>query len=393
MKLTKHKWLTRAASLTFVLALLLSLTLPASAAGAALEMSTTYPGKSAKAGDSLSYAIDLYNGTDSGYTAELSVVSLPEGWNGWFEGGSAEISHVYVKSGSNSSAATFQLEIPADAADGVYTVELRADSGAYVSDLTLTLNVTAEELGSSAMTTQYASQEGAAGTGFTFSTTIQNNTPNEQNYSFSANAPTGWTVTFMPSGETTQVAAISVPARSSQTMDVVVVPVANVEAGDYIIPVSAISATEALETELTVSITGTYILTLSTPSGRLSFDAVANKESTVSLTVSNQGNVDLQNVNLTSSAPTGWTVEFSESTIDLLEAGASKEITATVNPSEDAMSGDYAMTLSAKNTEISDSAEFRVTVETETVWGIVGVALILVAGAGLWFVFRKYGRR
>ena len=74
MKLTKHKWLTRAASLTFVLALLLSLTLPASAAGAALEMSTTYPGKSAKAGDSLSYAIDLYNGTDSGYSYDLVKV-------------------------------------------------------------------------------------------------------------------------------------------------------------------------------------------------------------------------------------------------------------------------------------------------------------------------------
>ena len=144
---------------------------------------------------------------------------------------------------------------------------------------------------------------------------------------------------------------------------------------------------------MTVSITGTYILTLSTPSGRLSFDAVANKESIVSLTVSNQGNVDLKNVNLTSSAPSGWTVAFSESTIDLLEAGASRELTATVTPSEDAMSGDYALTLTAKNTEVSDTAEFRVTVETETIWGIVGVALILLAAAGLWFVFRKYGRR
>ena len=393
MKLTKHKWFARGVSLTLILMLLMSFCVQASAAGAGLEMSTTYPGMSAKAGDSRSYYIDLYNGTDSGYTAELSVVSLPEGWNGWFEGNSAEISHVYVKAGSNASAATFRLEIPADAADGVYTVELRADGGGHASELTLTLNVTAEELGSSAMTTQYASQEGTAGTGFTFSTTIQNNTPKEQNYSFSSNAPAGWNVTFMPSGESTQVAAISVPARGSQTMDVVVAPTNNVEAGDYSIPISAISATETLETELTVSITGTYILTLSTPSGRLSFDAVANQESTVSLLLSNQGNVDLKNVNLTSSAPSGWTVEFSESTIDLLDAGASKEITATVTPSEDAMSGDYALTLTAKCTEVSDTAEFRVTVETETVWGVVGIGLILVAALGLWFVFRKYGRR
>ena len=391
MKLTKR--LSQIMSLTLLLVLLLSFGAQASAAGAELEMSTTSPGMSAKAGDALSYYIDLYNGTEAGCTAELSVVSLPESWNGWFEGNGAEISHVYVKSGSNTSAATFRLEIPSDAADGVYEVKLQASSGAAVSVLDLTLRVTAEELGSSAMTTQYASQEGAAGTGFTFSTTIQNNTPHEQNYSFTANAPTGWTVTFMPSGESTQVAAVSVPARGSQTMDIVVTPTNNVEAGEYTIPISAISATETLETELTVSITGTYILTLSTPSGRLSFDAVANKESIVSLTVSNQGNVDMKNVNLTSSAPSGWTVAFSESTIDLLEAGASRELTATVTPSEDAMSGDYALTLTAKNTEVSDTAEFRVTVETETIWGIVGVALILLAAAGLWFVFRKYGRR
>ena len=393
MKLTKHKLPARLASAILIILLITALCIPASASEAGLEMSTTYPGMSAKAGDNLSYTIDLRNSTSNGLTAELSVLSLPEGWNGWFEGNNVEISHVYVKPESSITTAAFQLEIPIDTPDGIYTAELQAKSGDLTSNLVLTLHVTAEELGSSSMTTQYASQEGSASTGFTFSTTIRNNTPTEQNYSFSSNAPTGWTVTFMPSGNSTQVAAISVPARSSQTMDIVVTPVNTVEAGDYTIPISAISATETLETELTVSITGTYILKLSTPSGRLSFDAVANKESTVSLTVSNQGNVDLTNVNLTSSAPSGWTVKFSESTIDLLEAGAVKEITATVTPSEDAMSGDYAMTLSAKNTETSSSAEFRITVETETVWGIVGVGLILVAAAGLWFVFHKYGRR
>ncbi len=120
---------------------------------------------------------------------------------------------------------------------------------------------------------------------------------------------------------------------------------------------------------------------------------MANKQSAVTLQVSNQGNVDLQNVNLTSSAPTGWTVEFSESTIEVLEAGATREITAYVTPSEDAMSGDYAMSVSVKNTLASDSEDFRVTVKTETVWGVVGIVLLLVAVAGLWLVFQKFGRR
>lgn len=393
MKQSKHTGLSRLVSLTFILALLLSLSVPALAAGEPLQMSTTYPGVTAKAGDTLSYSLDLVNNTDSGYTVALDIVSMPDGWTGYFEGSNKEISHVYAKSGSNSSAASFELTIPNEAADGVYTVELQASSDDYVSNLVLTLDVSAEELGNSALSTQYAEQEGSSGTSFTFSSTIQNNTPNEQSYSFSSSLPTGWTITFKPSGESTQVAAITVAARSSQAMDITVTPPSDVAADTYTIPISAISASETLESELTVVITGTYSLGLSTPSGRLSFDATANKQTAVSLTISNYGNVDLQNVNLSSSAPDGWTVEFSQSSIDVLEAGASQEVTAYVTPSEDAMSGDYALSLSVKNSQASDSTEFRVTVKTETTWGVIGVLLIAVAAAGLWFVFRKYGRR
>ncbi|MGN0968572.1 MAG: NEW3 domain-containing protein, partial [Oscillospiraceae bacterium] len=358
-----------------------------------LELSTDYPGLTVKAGDELSFDLDFNNGSDSGVNAELTIASIPEGWEGYFEGSGSEISHAFVKSGSNNSLAKFHVTVPAETAQGVYTITLQAAGGGMSSSLTLTLDVKEEELGSSALTTQYAEQEGSAGTSFSFSTTIQNNTPKEQSYSFSSNPPTGWTVTFKPSGESTQVAAIDVNARGSQAMDVTVTPPNGVEAGTYTIPISAISASETLTDELTVVITGTYELDLSTPSGRLSFDANANKKTDVTLSITNNGNVDMQNINLTSSAPSGWTVEFSESSIDVLEAGATKEVTAYVTPSEEAMSGDYTLTLKAKNSETSDSAEFRVTVKTETVWGVVGVLLIVIVAAGLWFVFRKFGRR
>lgn len=370
-----------------VVALTAALILPTRAEGG-IVLSTKYPGITAKAGDTVSFDLDIANASGAGSIVELSVTSMPSGWEGYFEGGGSEISRVYVKSGDSSGVVTFHLTIPAETTQGTYEVILQGGS-----TLTLTLDVSEEELGSSALTTQYAEQEGASGTEFTFSTTVQNNTPNEQSYSFSSNASTGWTVSFKPSGESTQVAAVTVGARSSQAMSVTVTPPDDVAAGDYTVDISAISATETLTDTLTVTITGTYELELTTPSGRLSFDATANKKSSVTLSITNNGNVDLQNVNLTSSAPTDWVVEFSESEIPVLEAGATHEVTAYVTPAKDAMTGDYELTLTAKNSETKDSATFRVSVKTETIWGVVGVLLIVAAFGGLAWVFRKYGRR
>jgi uncharacterized membrane protein len=253
--------------------------------------------------------------------------------------------------------------------------------------------VTAEEVGESSFTSEYPEQQGATGSSFSFDTTIVNNRATEQTYSLSASVPEGWQVSFVPSGESTAVTSLSVEAGSSQGVTVSVVPSTTVEKGDYEIPCSAISANDTLKTDLSVSITGTYSLSLSTPTQRLSFDAYADKESTVTLTVTNTGNVDLTNVNLASSAPTDWDVTFSESTIDTLEAGASKEVTMYVTPSEDAITGDYVTSITVKNNETSASADFRVSVKTSTTWGIAAVAIIVVLIAALGIIFKKYGRR
>lgn len=148
-----------------------------------------------------------------------------------------------------------------------------------------------------------------------------------------------------------------------------VVP-ANIEAGKYPLSVTVTLVNEKMTIDMTATVTGSYDLELSMPSGRLSFNTYASKETAVQPTLINTGNTDLTNVNLTSSAPSGWSVRFASETIELLEAGASIQTTAYVAPSEEAMSGDYALTLTAKNSNASDKAEFRITVKTETVWGL-----------------------
>ena len=57
------------------------------------------------------------------------------------------------------------------------------------------------------------------------------------------------------------------------------------------------------------------------------------------------------------------------------------------------MTGDYVTTITASCSEASDSADFRVSVKTDTVWGIVAIVIILALVAGVGAVFKKYGRR
>ena len=109
--------------------------------------------------------------------------------------------------------------------------------------------------------------------------------------------------------------------------------------------------------------------------------------------MTNSGNIDLENISLSSSAPSGWEVSFDSSTIDSLEAGASAEITAHITPGDSALTGDYVTIISASCANRSDTAEFRVTVKTQTGWGIFAIVIILAVVAGLYYVMKKYGRR
>lgn len=372
-------------------------------AAGGLDLTTKYTGISAKPGDTLSFDLGFINTTGSGLNTTLSADGLPENWTGYFEGGNNTISSVYVNPNAstqgtdadpNLDLASYSLTIPDDAKKGDYSINLHAVGNAEgaVSDLTVHINVTDEAAGNNSLDTTYPQQQGAAGTTFTFNSTLRNSSSSSQLYSLAAEAPTGWNVTFKPSSQNMEVSSIEVNSHSTSTVTITVTPPDSVEAGEYEIPVTATSSTQSLTANLKVTITGTYDLNVQTADGRLSFDTNVGNTQAVTLNVINNGNIDLANVNLTAETPSGWTAEFSESTIDTLPAGQTKEITMNVTPGKDAMSGDYAMTVTAKNSDTSIDQTFRVTVKTSTRWGVVGICLIVLIVLGLSEVFRRFGR-
>lgn len=370
-------------------------TFPARADGG-LNLSTQYPGISARPGDNLSIPVKLENGTGSGMNVDVSITSLPENWEGYLQGGSYQVSRVYVKPGEDGADMTLHLTVPKEMEEGTYTAGIQAASENGISDyLEIMFQVNEKEAGKGSFTSEYPEQEGASGTDFSFSTTLINNGLKPQSYSLSSNASAGWNVSFTPSGDATKVAAIDVESGESQGLTVSVAPPETVAAGEYKISCTAVSAEETLNLDLTVTITGTYAVTLTTPDGRLSFDAHANRESDVTLQIQNTGNVDLDNVSLNAAAPSGWTVTYNveNNVIDSIPAGTTTEVIAHVKPGSDAITGDYVTSFTVSNSQVSGKADFRVSVKTSTMWGIVAVLLILCTAGGLGYVFKKYGRR
>ena len=86
--------------------------------------------------------------------------------------------------------------------------------------------------------------------------------------------------------------------------------------------------------------------------------------------------------------------EFTPDKIDLLNALDEQLVDVNIKPPADTIAGDYDIRVRASGTQSSaDEVKIRVTVETSTIWGWVGVAIILVVVAGLIVIFMRFSRR
>ena len=364
-----------------------------------VTFSTDYPGVTIKPGAASTFTLYMTNTGSEEITVELGVEDLPEGWEGSFKGSSNEVSMVHVgayQTREDSPSLSYSLTVPEDTKEDIYTIHLDAKGGDIDETLALTVKVDAEEkkIGAGDFSTDYAQQEGVAGTKFSYTTTLANNSGENMTYSLSAEgAPEGWTVTFTPSDAATATSSVPVDAGASSTIKAAVVPAQNVTAGEYPITLVAACAGETLELPVTVKITGTYGLTATTPTGNLSASAYAGETKDVALSIQNTGNIDLTAVSLSAQASTDWEITFDQDTINSIPAGGSAEVTAHITPAKDAILGDYVTVITASNDAVSSDCALRISVQNHTGWGIAAVAIIAVLVLGLALIIRRFGRR
>lgn len=357
---------------------------------AAVTLTTPYVGIDVQPGSTATF--DLALEATEPTRVDLTVAGAPDGWTARLRGGGMQVTSVLVDPDSPPEL-QLAVSVPADAEEGAQEVTVTATAGSATTSLVLTVNVAAAAGGTVQLTTDVPVQRGSSDLTFPFTLELRNDTPAQLTFGLQAVGPSGWQVTAQPTGET-QAASFSVDAGATKSIDVEAVPPEIVEAGTYPLAVQAVgSGGRNAAIELTVEITGRVDMSFSTADERLNAQATAGSSTELTMVISNNGTAPLEAVNLTASAPSGWQVTFDPATVDGVAAQQAANAVARIQPSSDAIAGDYVVTMTAQNDEASESVEIRVTVETSPVWGVVGLLLIAAAVGGLYAVFRRFGRR
>ncbi len=379
----------RAALVLGLLAVLAGPAAPLAGAAEGLTVTTPFPAVVAEPGGTASFKLTI--DVAAARRVDLEATGLPEGWTARFRGGGQVVDGAFVDP-KDPPEITLDVDVPDDAPAGAASLAVVATSGGLRDTLALSVRIAEAVAGEVTLSSDFPELRGPSGTTFTFTVTLKNETAAEATFTMDAVGPAGWTVSAKPSGQS-QATSTTVPAGGSATITVTADPPSLVEAGTYPLRVSVAGGGETASLDLQVVITGTYALALSTPDQVLSTTANAGSATSLQVTITNTGTAPVTAVTPSATAPTNWEVTFDPESIASIAPGATETVTAQMTPSGDAIAGDYNVAIKAAGEEADDSVTIRVRVETPQLWWIVGVALIAATFAGLYWVFRTYGRR
>jgi uncharacterized membrane protein len=353
-----------------------------------LTMTTQFPDITVSPGTQASFTISVK--TTTAARVGLSLTGAPPSWNAALHGGGFVVSSVETN-GKDATDVRLDINVPTDA-NGVTNMTITGTSGGSTVTLPLSVKVEANAGGEVTVTPDYTQLKGAANSSFTFNLSISNQTGEDLTYTATGEGPDGWTVDVTLTGQSQAVSG-TVKANGSANIAVKVTPADNAQAGTYNAAIVATVGGKQYPISLELDITGSYALSLSTPNQLLSGHGPSGSVTQQQFTITNTGTAPVTNVQMTATAPTNWKVDFSPASIDSVAVGVPVTVTANITPTGDAISGDYSLTFNARGKEANDSTDFRFTVETSLLGGIIGAVLIIAAVGGLLWVFRRYGRR
>lgn len=358
-----------------------------------LFLTTRYPAMTVRAGETTTLDLSLHNYKLPPQTLTLSVAETAPGWKATILGGGQPVSAIQIGPDADERL-QLRLEPPANAGHGEYRFTVEAKNPNYDEKLPIALTIGAEVPAKLKLHTSFPALRGAAATAFKYKFTVTNDSGRDATVNLSAEAPKNFQVTFTEAYGSQQLVSIPIEAGKSKDIEASVSLPRETAAGDYKLILNA--KTEATSASLPVGLTviGQARLAVSGEGGRLSGEAYAGQESQLTLIVRNDGSEAAQDLEFSATTPDGWKSSFEPKKLPSLAAGANQKIKVALTPSDKAIAGDYQITLRAGAAGgMSESANFRITVMTSTLWGAIGIAIIAIALLVVVFAVARFGRR
>lgn len=357
-----------------------------------LYLLTDYPAISVRPGTTSTIALKLQNYGLAPDRYQLSIAGVPSGWSATLLGGGQPVAAAMPPTDSNV-ALQLRLDIPANAGIGTQTLTVKADGGGRALALPIAVTLAKELPAKLKVESKLPDLRGSAKSAFDYQLTIKNDSGRNLVASFAADAPKNFETSFTEAYGSQELSSIPIDAGQSKDVKLHVRPPSTVDAGRYPVTVKVSAGDATADTKLSLDIAGQPQLQLSGRDGLVSARAQAGAQSTVPVTVTNSGSAPADLISLTGSGPNGWKIAFEPKTVDRIAPGEQKEVQALITPTVKSLAGDYMVSLNAASHGENASAQYRVTVSTSTMWGmmgagIIGIALIVMVGA-----IARFGRR
>jgi len=228
----------------------------------------------------------------------------------------------------------------------------------------------------------------------TYDVTITNSGKSDDTYRLSVETGLdGWYFRFRESsGQSIDISELFLKSGDEMELTLEAIPPNEIENGDYNFTMVVDSAQDAYTRDLTAKIRGDYAL--SVYAEQYQYDVAKGEDLSFDLTLMNGGTAGaLTNVEVSVTAPTGWTADIEPETIAGIQPGATETVTLHVVPPGNIVASEYKISVDVSSDQVDKSDDFRVVVHEQSYVGLIGLLMVLAIAAGVYVMFRKYNRR
>ena len=357
-----------------------------------LWITTDYPSLSLRAGEETKLNVAIVNYNLAPQRADIAVEGVPPGWNVELRGGGRPVAAAFIEH-NNKASLELRFRVPAETKPGAYTIQVSAKAPDRALELPLRINVLEAAAAKITAEPKLPVLRGTTKSSFDFKVTVKNESADDILANLTHNAQRGFQVTFKEGYGTQELTSFPLKAGDSKELSVDIKPSASSNAGKYPVSVEIGNEKAKATAQLTLDVTGQPTVTLSAENDRLSGEVYAGRERRFNFILRNSGTAEARNIDLSASPPSGWKVTFEPKSIPAILPNGEQKFEAIVIPSEKAVTGDYMFAVRANGDGVSESANFRATVSTSTLWGAIGLGVIAASLLVLFGAFVRFGRR